>query len=63
MVKRDKYEIKLERIDTCINELRALLNEICATSEGSEDNEERLIISRCLDELIVEYLKHIKSRN
>jgi hypothetical protein len=38
-------------------ELRIILNDICTNSEGVENSKERLIISECLDELIVEYMR------
>ena len=41
-----------------INNLRDVLNEICSTNSDTED---KLIVSRDLDELIVQYMREIKS--
>lgn len=49
--------IHIQQLDKLIMELRIILNEICINSEGIENSKERLIISECLDELIVEYMK------
>lgn len=43
-----------------INNLRDVLNEICCTDSGNVAGEEKLKISRNLDELIVEYMKKMK---
>lgn len=51
MMKFDKHNSELEKY---ISDIRDVLNEISATEE---EKEARLIISRCLDELIVEYMK------
>jgi hypothetical protein len=51
--------IEIEDLNNRINNLRDVLNEICCTDPNTEDQEERLIISRNLDELIVEYMKQI----
>lgn len=45
---------KLSNLDKYITEIRDILNEVSVTTE---DYEARLIISQCLDELIVEYMK------
>jgi hypothetical protein len=47
----------IQQLDKLIMELRIILNEVCINSEGVENSKERLIISECLDELIVEYMK------
>jgi hypothetical protein len=52
--------IKLERLDKSIDEIRDVLNEISFTVEDNEYIKERLLVSQCLDELIVEYMKQIK---
>jgi len=49
--------IKLSKLNKQIDELRDVLNEICCTSDVSEDKLDRLIISQNLDKLIVEYMK------
>ena len=49
--------IHIQQLDNLIMELRIILNELCINSEGVENTKERLIISECLDELIVEYMK------
>lgn len=56
MYKKEMTNMKLERLDKCINELRPLLNEVCEALEDEAENKERLIISECLDKLIVEYM-------
>jgi len=53
----DKDELK-----RYIDELRNVLNEICATTENSKGLEERLIISQHLDHAIVEYMKNYEWR-
>lgn len=53
----DKDELK-----KYIDELRDVLNEICATNENSKGLEERLIISQHLDHAIVEYMKNYEWR-
>lgn len=57
----DIKSINMERLEQCINELRDVLNEICSTLEETVENNERLIVSRLLDELIVEYMNRIKN--
>ena len=47
------YEDKLE---TCIDTLRDVLNEMCYTLDEHEMSIEKLIVSRQLDKLIVEYM-------
>ena len=54
------YRTRLEKLDKCITELRNLLNEISITSDEVDKDIERLALSRCLDKLIVEYMKEIK---
>jgi len=49
----DKDELK-----KCIDELRDVLNEICATTENSEGLEKRLIVSQHLDQIIVQYMNN-----
>lgn len=49
--KRDKNGIKRD-----IEELREVLNEICAMEEGNKILTKRLILSQQLDQLIVEYM-------
>lgn len=53
----DLRTIHIKQLDKLIMELRIILNEVCINSEGVENSKERLIISECLDELIVEYMK------
>lgn len=47
----------IQQLDKLIMELRIILNDVYINSEGVENSKERLIISECLDELIVEYMK------
>lgn len=51
--------ITIEELNNRINDLRDVLNEICCTDPNTEAQEERLNISRNLDELIVKYMKEI----
>jgi hypothetical protein len=53
--------ITVESLDTRINSLRDVLNEICCTELNDEVNEQRLLISRELDGLIVRYMKELGS--
>lgn len=57
-----KY-LQLNRINKGIEELREILNEICATVEEKGNDMERLEISKSLDELIVEYMKELNKLN
>jgi hypothetical protein len=57
----DNNDIQTERLKVRINNLREVLNEICSTTEDTENNKKRLIVSRCLDELIVKYMKQVCS--
>lgn len=50
-------KIHIQQLDKLIMELRTILNEICVDFEDVDNSKERLIISECLDELIVEYMK------
>ena len=52
--------ITIEYLKDRINDLRDVLNEICCTDVGNVVGEEKLNISRDLDDLIVEYMKKIK---
>ncbi|MGH4118158.1 aspartyl-phosphate phosphatase Spo0E family protein [Clostridium sp.] len=51
----------IEHLENCINDLRAVLNEICCTDEEADADIEvdvkKLNISRELDGLIVEYMR------
>ena len=58
LVNINNKEIKLSELNKQINEVREILNEVCCTFNGNE-NPNRLLISQCLDELIVEYMKEI----
>lgn len=53
--------ITIESLDDRINGLRDVLNEICSTEITDEVNEQRLLVSRELDELIVKFMKKIGS--
>lgn len=53
-----KYS-KLIKLDKQINELREILNDICCTLDENHGKKEKLIISKLLDELIVEYMNQI----
>ena len=45
-----------EKLKTCIDTLRDVLNEMCCTIDEPEVSMEKLIVSRQLDELIVKYM-------
>ena len=51
--------MKLSKLNKQISDMREILNEACCTLDAGEINPDRLIISECLDELIVEYMKEI----
>jgi Spo0E like sporulation regulatory protein len=55
----NELNIKLLDLTKRIEEVREMLNEACITSN---DENKTLIISQCLDDLIVEYFK-ILERN
>lgn len=60
---RTKFNsMKLERLKKCIDELREVLNEMCMTLDEKVNNEERLIVSQYLDELIVQYMKQVNNK-
>ncbi|MBZ9686538.1 aspartyl-phosphate phosphatase Spo0E family protein [Clostridium estertheticum] len=44
------------KLETCIDTLRDVLNEMCCTLDEHEMSIEKLIVSRKLDKLIVEYM-------
>jgi hypothetical protein len=52
-------DVNLEKLKEQINELREILNEIYTISEGAELAKDILILSQCLDELIVKYMNQI----
>jgi two-component system, cell cycle response regulator len=56
-------DIKLERLDQQINEVREVLNELCCAVDEGETNAGRLAISQFLDELIVEYMKEVNNQS
>ncbi|MBW9157883.1 Spo0E family sporulation regulatory protein-aspartic acid phosphatase [Clostridium sp. FP2] len=45
-----------DKLKTCIDTLRDVLNEMCATLDEHDMSIEKLIVSRKLDMLIVEYM-------
>jgi len=49
----DKDELK-----KCIDDLRDILNEICATTDNLEGLEKRLLVSEHLDQIIVQYMNN-----
>ncbi|MBL4934517.1 GGDEF domain-containing protein [Clostridium sp. YIM B02515] len=57
----ENKNLKLLRIKNQIDELRETLNEACCTIDEGKSNPDRLFISECLDELIVEYMKEFNS--
>lgn len=59
---KDNKKVKLSKLNDQINEVRELLNEVCSTLDEGSNNPERLAISRYLDELIVEYMKHVSNQ-
>jgi hypothetical protein len=66
MEDKQNVRLKLEQLDTCISELRNVLNEVCCTlgeSTDTQNADKRLAISQCLDELIVEYMLQLKKLN
>lgn len=59
IIKEKSKQLTLKKLSEGIEELRHILNEICCTVDESENDKERLIISKCLDELIVEYMREL----
>lgn len=51
--------ITMEDLNNRINELRDILNEISSLDQDIDLQEERLMTSKKLDELIVKYMKGI----
>lgn len=51
--------ITMEELNIRINDLRDVLNELCCIVQNTQVQEERLLTSRNLDELIVKYMKGI----
>lgn len=45
-----------DKLETCIDTLRDVLNEMCCTLDEHDMSIEKLIVSRQLDKLIVEYM-------
>ncbi len=62
MNEKDTRDIKRQRLSVGINDLRKVLNEVCLMQDDIKKNEEILIVSRHLDELIVEYMKQIENK-
>jgi hypothetical protein len=60
--KEHSKQLTLDKLNKNIEELRDVLNEICCTVEENKNSEERLIVSKCLDELIVDYMKELNKR-
>jgi two-component system, cell cycle response regulator len=61
--KKDNMNIEIKKLELSdisfrIEELRSILNEICCTKEGYDYNN-RLEVSQCLDDLIVEYMRKL----
>ena len=56
MKRQTNEDMDKEEIAKNIDELRDVLNEICATAQGTEELEKRLIVSELLDQLIVKYM-------
>lgn len=61
MDKEGVLNVKLERLKVQIDELREILNEVCAASGGVDSAREVLFLSQSLDELIVQYMDCIKN--
>lgn len=59
MGKEGIINVNLEKLNDQINELREILNKIYIMSEGAELANDILILSQCLDELIVKYMNQI----
>lgn len=57
MIKIDSIDERTEVLDQLIIQVRFILNELCANSQEIQNTTEKLILSRCLDELIVESVK------
>lgn len=55
--------VHMKRLEKLIDKLRDILNEICSASNCADNTKERLIISQCLDQLIVEYMNNLHLDN
>ena len=49
-------KMRIVELSKLITKLKIILDELCDTVEDIENSKERLIISKCLDELIIEYM-------
>ena len=60
-----KKTLPENKLEICIDTLRDVLNEMCCTLDDHGMSIEKLIVSRQLDKLIVEYmvLKKINEKN
>lgn len=56
MKRQANEDMDKEEIAKNIDELRDVLNEICAKAQGAEELKKRLIVSELLDKLIVKYM-------
>lgn len=54
-----ELDVRLLAVSKKIEEVRSVLNELCVNSKDLGDT---LLVSQCLDELIVEYYKLIKEK-
>lgn len=61
MSREGSLNFRLDRLKDQIDELREILNAICAASDGDEARDDVLMISQCLDGLIVEYMNCINA--
>lgn len=52
-----------DKLKTCIDTLRDILNEMCSTLDDNGMSLEKLIVSRELDKLIVDYMILKKNKN
>ena len=59
MIREGSLDFRLDILRNQIDELREILNAVCAASDGNKARSDILMISQCLDGLIVEYMNCI----
>ena len=57
-----KWKDRTKIVNDLIMQIRNILNELCSDSDEMQNTNEKLILSRCLDELIVESVRLSQNR-
>lgn len=58
-----KWKDRTKIVNDLIIQIRNILNELCLDSDEMQNTNEKLILSRCLDELIVESVRLSQNRS